>query len=89
MASGHVNRAQRPNTWLHRPACNVKYPLPTRSRPHMALRRPREMSAFWSLLEAERTSIWRRRKTESDPVQTADAALIVFEQFDDCVEPPA
>jgi hypothetical protein len=55
----------------------------------MALRRPREMSAFWSLLEAERTSIWRRRKTESDPVQTADAALIVFEQFDDCVEPPA
>ena len=24
MASGHVNRANRPNTWLHRPACDVK-----------------------------------------------------------------
>ena len=24
MASGRVNRIQRPNTWLHRPACNVK-----------------------------------------------------------------
>ena len=24
MASGHVNRARRPNTWLHRPACDVK-----------------------------------------------------------------
>jgi hypothetical protein len=24
MASGHVNRADRPNTWLHRPACDVK-----------------------------------------------------------------
>ena len=25
MASGHVNRIKRPNTWLHRPqACNVK-----------------------------------------------------------------
>jgi hypothetical protein len=21
MASGHVNRTKRPNTWLHRPAC--------------------------------------------------------------------
>jgi hypothetical protein len=21
MASGHVNRTERPNTWLHRPTC--------------------------------------------------------------------
>ena len=35
MASGHVNRTQRPNTWLHRPACDVKISLPTWSRPHM------------------------------------------------------
>ena len=28
MASGHVNRIQRPNTWLHRPILqNVKKPL--------------------------------------------------------------
>ena len=24
MASGHVNRANRPNTWLHRPTLQVK-----------------------------------------------------------------
>jgi hypothetical protein len=36
MASGHVNRVKRPNTWLHRPMLqNVKKSLLTRSRPHM------------------------------------------------------
>jgi hypothetical protein len=24
MASGHVNRTDRPNTWQHRPTCGVK-----------------------------------------------------------------
>jgi hypothetical protein len=42
MASGHVNRANRPNTWLHRPTLqNVKKivanPEPS-THPHMALR---------------------------------------------------
>ena len=38
MASGHVNRTNRPNTWLHRPATRREdFSLPTRSRPHMAL----------------------------------------------------
>ena len=27
MASGHANRANRPNTWLHRPTCDVKIPF--------------------------------------------------------------
>jgi hypothetical protein len=27
MASGHVSRTQRPNTWLHRPTCDVKISL--------------------------------------------------------------
>src|ERR1700687_5993601 len=37
MASGHVNRIKRPNTWLHRPMLqNVKKLLPTRSRPNLA-----------------------------------------------------
>ena len=27
MASGHDNRVSRPNTWLHRPSCNVKKTL--------------------------------------------------------------
>jgi hypothetical protein len=36
MASGHVNRIKRPNTWLHRPMLqNVKKLLPTRSRLRM------------------------------------------------------
>ena len=39
MASGHVNRAQRPNTWLHRPMLHsCRKSLPTRSRPHMGHR---------------------------------------------------
>jgi hypothetical protein len=38
MASGHVNRANRPNTWLLRPMLHVKILLATRSRPHMAHR---------------------------------------------------
>jgi hypothetical protein len=36
MASGHVNRIQRPNTWLHRPACGVKKVLANPDCPHMA-----------------------------------------------------
>ena len=37
MASGHVNRTNRPNTWLLRPLLHVlRKLLPTRSRPHMA-----------------------------------------------------
>jgi len=36
MASGHVNRAKRPNTWAHRPMLQTwRKLLPTRSRPHM------------------------------------------------------
>ena len=36
MASGHVNRTKRPNTWAHRPMLHAgKKLLPTRSRPHM------------------------------------------------------
>src|SRR6516225_11047994 len=46
MASGHVCRAQRPNTWLLRPMLQTRRkPLPTRSRPHMAHLRPLGMSA--------------------------------------------
>ena len=55
MASGHVNRVNRPNTWLHRPMLqNVKKLLPTRSRPHIEtdLRR---LSAIWSLTGAKQT----------------------------------
>ena len=42
MASGHVNRTYRPNTWLHRPMLlqNVQKALANSepsTRPHMAL----------------------------------------------------
>jgi len=37
MASGHVNRIYRPNTWLHRPMLqNVKKAL-ANSEPHWSL----------------------------------------------------
>ena len=36
MASGHLNRISRPNTWLHRPLLLTRRKLlPTRSCPHM------------------------------------------------------
>jgi hypothetical protein len=51
MASGHVNRANRPNTWLLRPSLpTCRYPLPTRSRPHMTHLRHRS-SKFFALRE--------------------------------------
>jgi hypothetical protein len=54
MASGHVNRIKRPNTWLRRPMLqNVKKLLPTRSRPHMALFRHGSGIERSPLLEAQ------------------------------------
>jgi hypothetical protein len=51
MASGHVNRTQRPNTWLHRPMLqNVKKALansePSTHGPKRTRRRIQRMSAF-------------------------------------------
>jgi hypothetical protein len=65
MASVLMNRTNRPNTWLHRPACDVKFSL--RSRPQMALRRPPTMSARWSLSGAKRTWLNRAEKDVRDP----------------------
>jgi hypothetical protein len=60
MASGHVNRIKRPNTWLHRPMLqNVKKLLPTRSRPHMARNGPPAMSDLSPLSGAKRKT-WAR-----------------------------
>ncbi len=53
MASGHVNRTKRPNTWLHRPSLHVRKSLPTRSRPHMALRVTPRIAVRESLLGAQ------------------------------------
>jgi len=50
MASGHVNRTNRPNTWLLRPLLHAwRKPLPTRSRPHMAHRDGRRFDGQPSL----------------------------------------
>jgi hypothetical protein len=47
MASGHVYRIKRPNTWLHRPTLQTCTKLlPTRSRPHMTQTRSATMSAI-------------------------------------------
>jgi hypothetical protein len=42
MASGHVSRIERPNTWPHRPRLHARrFFLPTRSRPHTGVKQPR------------------------------------------------
>ena len=50
MASGHVNRANRPNTWLLRPTCDVKIllanPEPSTHGPERTCRAPDLRSAF-------------------------------------------
>jgi hypothetical protein len=57
MASGHVNRIKRPNTWLHRPMLqHVKKLLPTRSRPHMAHSVVSPLCNNTSAIGAQRTS---------------------------------
>jgi hypothetical protein len=56
MASGHVNRTERPNTWLHRPMLqNVKKALAnTEPSTHGTFRKwpnVRLESAFWGKAE--------------------------------------
>jgi hypothetical protein len=77
MASGHVNRIKRPNTWLHRPMLqNVKKLLPTRSRPHMAHLRHAAMSGRGPLCAAKRTSllsnVWPGRNQSCQLLQLVD-----------------
>jgi hypothetical protein len=50
MASGHVNRIKRPNTWLHRPMLqNVKKVLANPEPSHMAQNGPAATSDFGPL----------------------------------------
>jgi len=57
MASGQVYRANRPNTWLHRPMLQAwRKLLPTRSRPHMAHRVISRRCGNSVALGAKRTS---------------------------------
>ena len=66
MASGHVNRTQRPNTWLHRPSlqredspCQLgavhTLPLATR-RLRMADGRYRGLKRTWTSLDLDHLS---------------------------------
>ena len=57
MASGHVSRANRPNTWPHRPMLlRREKSLPTRSRPHMAQSGSKRAGRFRSAFDPMRTS---------------------------------
>ena len=69
MASGHVNRANRPNTWLHRPACDVKKVL-ANSEPstHGHFSDVRSGGDHVRSRGAERTSRLRRPTSENDPI---------------------
>jgi len=70
MASGHVNRTQRPNTWLHRPSlrrenspCQLgavhTWPLAT-CCPETAVRR------FWRIADIDRTCCWLDRVANAE-----------------------
>jgi hypothetical protein len=68
MASGHVNRIKRPNTWLHRPMLqNVKKLLPTRSRPHMAPNGPPGLVWRCPLIGADRKWLAKGQTDAIDP----------------------
>ena len=61
MASGHVNRAKRPNIWAHRPMLQTcRKLLPTRSRPHM--REDRKSSAV------RRSATFEPQRTPAKPL---------------------
>jgi hypothetical protein len=57
MASGHVNRIYRPNTWQHDQACDVKKALANpESRPHVARKGHADCVAQCPLSGAKRKS---------------------------------
>jgi hypothetical protein len=71
MASGHVNRAQRPNTWLLRPnPAGVKKvlanPEPSTHGPFETCRRALEMSGYRSRPQAAPTGVEPTLLTQSD-----------------------
>ena len=58
MASGHVNRAKRSNTWAHRPMLQTRRKLlPTRSRPHMGEDRKSSVDVQNEVFDLELTKL--------------------------------
>src|SRR6266566_2767901 len=54
MASGHANRANRPNTWLHRPTpANVKILLANSEPSTHGTKRSRIVGPSWSALRGK------------------------------------
>src|SRR5258708_6943084 len=83
MASGHVNRIYRPNTWLHRPMLqNVKKALansePSTHGTKRTYRSPHRMSAFGERGCVDRD---RRRKTKGPSRKTA--LVLLLDDLDD------
>jgi hypothetical protein len=64
MASGHVNRANRPNTWLHRPVCNVKKVLANPEPSTHGAKRPfvRKQDPVTDEEKVESLSIWNQAR---------------------------
>jgi hypothetical protein len=64
MASGHVNRANRPNTWLHRPVCNVKKVLANSEPSTHGAKRPfvRKQDPVTDKEKVESLSIWNQAR---------------------------
>ncbi len=65
MASGHVNRIKRPNTWLHRPMLqNVKKALANPEPSTHGAKRTSAKVCWDSLLAQEEPIVWPITSTE-------------------------
>jgi hypothetical protein len=61
MASGHVNRENRPNTWLHPTGiCDVKIFLANSEPSTQLIKEVRTMAVSGGIADLERTSLNRR-----------------------------
>jgi hypothetical protein len=73
MASGHVNRTNRPNTWLHRPSLRVTIPLANpEPSTHGTFATSQERGSTSAFGGAKRTLRRHRRMTDFDPLRSYD-----------------
>src|SRR5262249_39225495 len=70
MASGHMNRANRPNTWLHRPACKREEKPCQLGAVHMEQSRHIEPSSRCPLSGVKRTLLSKPVMSAYDPKRT-------------------
>ena len=73
MASGHANRANRPNTWLHRPTCDVKIPLANSEPSTHGTKLPSRRDDRTSATDPKQTSFASESNDHQQPKPREDA----------------